>query len=140
MTLTLQLLLGDNVIRVLFTVYGLTTWMGDCKTSLDLIRYFKEILCLACFYTCIFVNILIIILNRRQQPPEPRAAPISFIPDSARHRRSCTRPCWRSSAPVCLCAPRASVWTTSTAPCWLCWGGSSGSSASSKPAPVTPMY
>lgn len=24
--------MGDNVIKVQFTVYGWITWMGDCKT------------------------------------------------------------------------------------------------------------
>jgi len=36
MTLTLKLLMGDNVNKVLFTVYGLVMWMGHCKTLKDL--------------------------------------------------------------------------------------------------------
>jgi len=35
----LELLMGDNVIKVLFTVYGWITWMGDCKTLKALKSY-----------------------------------------------------------------------------------------------------
>lgn len=61
-------------------------------------------------------------------------------PGSALPRQSCMRRCWRCRRPVCLCAPQGSVWTTSTAPCWLCWDANSDSWASWRAPPVMLMH